>query len=83
VGTITIKFVGTANVSEQVVRANMQVREGTGWTRRMIDRDIRSLYRTGLFEFIEVKRERPPARGQLGGRGHAQVSRPGGPVRGQ
>jgi len=26
VGTITIKFVGTANVNEQVVRANMQIR---------------------------------------------------------
>ena len=28
VGTVTIKFVGTANVNEQVVRANMQIREG-------------------------------------------------------
>ena len=33
----------------------------------MLDRDIRSLYRTGLFEFIEIKREADrdflPARG--------------------
>jgi outer membrane protein insertion porin family len=28
VGSITVKFVGAANVNEQVVRANMQVREG-------------------------------------------------------
>ena len=28
VGTVTIKFVGTANVNEQVVRANMQIRDG-------------------------------------------------------
>jgi outer membrane protein insertion porin family len=57
VGTITIKFVGTANVNEQIVRANMQVREGGDLDDTMIDRDIRALYKTGLFEFIEVKHE--------------------------
>ncbi|MBK8857644.1 MAG: outer membrane protein assembly factor BamA [Opitutaceae bacterium] len=57
VGTVAVKFVGTAIVSEDVVRANMQVREGGDLDDSMIDRDIRALYRTGLFEFIEVKRE--------------------------
>jgi outer membrane protein insertion porin family len=57
VGKITIKFVGMANVSEQIVRANMALREDTDLDEALIDRDIRSLYRTGLFEFIEVKRE--------------------------
>jgi outer membrane protein insertion porin family len=57
VGTITVKFIGTAIVSEQVVRANMQVKEGGELDDAMLDRDIRSLYRTGLFEFIEIKRE--------------------------
>jgi len=57
VGTVTVKFVGAANVNEQVVRANMQVREGGPLDDSMIDGDIRSLYRTGLFEFIEVKRD--------------------------
>ena len=56
-GTITIKFVGTANVNEQVVRANMQVREGGDFDANMLDRDLRSLYRTGLFELIEFKQE--------------------------
>jgi outer membrane protein insertion porin family len=56
-GTVTIRFVGTANVNEQVVRANMQVKEGAELDDTMIDRDIRALYKTGLFEFIEVKRE--------------------------
>ena len=55
-----MKFVGVANVSEQIVRANMSVREGTELDEALIDRDIRSLYRTGLFEFIEVKREARP-----------------------
>jgi outer membrane protein insertion porin family len=57
VGTVTVKFVGTANVDEQVVRANMQVRESGDLDETMLDRDIRSLYRTGLFEFIEIKKD--------------------------
>lgn len=57
VGAITIKFIGSANVNEEIVRANMQIREGGTLDDAMIDRDIRALYRTGLFEFIEVKRE--------------------------
>ncbi|MDP1581195.1 MAG: outer membrane protein assembly factor BamA [Candidatus Didemnitutus sp.] len=61
IGTIDVKFVGAANVSEQVVRANMALREGTVLDESLIDRDIRSLYRTGLFEFIEVKREARPS----------------------
>jgi len=61
VGTVTVKFIGTAIVNEQVVRANMQVREGGEVDSTMIDRDIRSLYKTGLFELIEIKQE--PVRG--------------------
>lgn len=57
VGTVTVKFVGTSVVSEDVVRANIQIRSGSELDDGMIDRDIRALYRTGLFEFIEVKRE--------------------------
>ncbi len=57
IGKITIKYVGMANVSEQVVRANMVLREDTDLDEALIDRDIRSLYKTGIFEFIEVKRE--------------------------
>ena len=57
VGTITVKFVGTANVNEQVVRANIQVHEGGDFTDSMLDRDIRNLYQTGLFEFIQFKRQ--------------------------
>jgi outer membrane protein insertion porin family len=57
VGTVTIRFVGTASVNEQVVRANMQLREGGQFDEVTIDRDIRSLYRTGLFEYVEIKTE--------------------------
>jgi outer membrane protein insertion porin family len=57
---VQVRFVGATNVSEQVVRANMQVQEDTPLDEILIDRDIRSLYRTGLFEFIEVRRENLP-----------------------
>ncbi len=60
IGAISVKFVGVANVSEQIVRANMSLREQSDLDETLIDRDIRSLYRTGLFEFIEVKREQLP-----------------------
>jgi outer membrane protein insertion porin family len=56
-GTITIKFVGTANVNEQIVRSNIQVHEGGDFDQSMLDRDIRNLYKTGLFEFIEIKQQ--------------------------
>ena len=62
VGSIQVKFIGAGNVNEQVVRANMQVREGGDLDDTMLDRDIRSLYRTGLFEFIEIKRESADAK---------------------
>ncbi len=55
--SITIHFNGAANVNEQIVRANMQLREGSEADEVAIDRDIRTLYKTGLFEFIEVKRQ--------------------------
>jgi len=60
VNSLRVRFVGTSNVSEQVVRANMQIKEGTSVDEVIIDRDIRTLYKTGLFEFIEVKRENLP-----------------------
>ena len=62
VGKLDLKFVGAANVNEQLIAANMQVREGGDLDDAMIDQDIRSLYRTGLFEFIEVKRDVRPDR---------------------
>jgi outer membrane protein insertion porin family len=65
IGSVTIKFVGTANVNEQVVRANMAMREGGDFDEVILDRDIRSLYRTGLFEFVEVKYEQLDPSGRV------------------
>jgi outer membrane protein insertion porin family len=60
VGSLNLKFIGSANVNEQLVLANMRVRQGADLDDTMIDQDIRSLYKTGLFEFIEVKRDVRP-----------------------
>ena len=35
----------------------MQLREGGDYDGSIVDRDIRALYKTGLFEFIEIKQE--------------------------
>ncbi|MDR1788809.1 MAG: outer membrane protein assembly factor BamA [Opitutaceae bacterium] len=62
IGKIDISFVGAGNVSEAVVRANMQSREGADLDDGILDRDIRTLYRTGMFEYIAVdRRERGDA----------------------
>lgn len=57
VGEIVIRFIELENITQEVVRANMQTREGQVYDETLIDSDIRSLYRTGLFEYIEVKRD--------------------------
>lgn len=53
---VEIRFVGLTSVSEDVVRANISLRDGMPYDETLIDRDIRSLFRTGLFETIEVHR---------------------------
>jgi outer membrane protein insertion porin family len=53
---VEVKFTGVATVTEEIVRANMSLRDGMPYDDTLIDRDIQSLYRTGLFEFIEVRR---------------------------
>lgn len=57
IGKVEVRFLGVRNVSEQVVRANMQLREGATYDESSVDRDVRSLYHTGLFELIEVKKD--------------------------
>lgn len=58
---IKVVFEGVAAVSEQYVRNNLQVRPGEPYDQAKIDMSIRSLYRTNLFEFIEIKLDRPSA----------------------
>jgi outer membrane protein insertion porin family len=55
VDKIEIKYGKLNNVSEAVVRAHLEVREGTEYDQLLVDRSIRCLYETGLFDFIEAK----------------------------
>jgi outer membrane protein insertion porin family len=56
IGKVEIEFIGVQNVNEEVLRANMQVRSGMDYTEAIVDDSLRSLYGTGLFEYIDVKR---------------------------
>ncbi len=57
IGKLEVRFLGVRNVNEQVVRANVQLREGGPYDEASLDRDVRNLYHTGLFELIEVKKD--------------------------
>ena len=52
---LIVNFTGLSNVNEEVARANMSLRAGEDYDQIAIDRDIRTLYRTQLFEHIEVR----------------------------
>ncbi len=52
---LVVNFTGLSNVNEEVARANMSLREGEDYDQIAVDRDIRTLHRTQLFEHIEVR----------------------------
>lgn len=51
---ITIEFIEIETVAPEAVRAHIQIREGERYDQTFVDRSIRSLYSTGLYDFIEV-----------------------------
>ena len=57
VGQIEIKFKDIKNISEQAIRARIQIRVGMEYNQSLIDRSIRSLYNMGFLDFIEVRTE--------------------------
>lgn len=60
VDKIDIQFEGFKNVSEQNVLAHIQQRVGTTYEETQVDKSVRSLYQSGLFEFIEARRSTLP-----------------------
>ena len=58
VGSVTIKAVGDIAFPEAVVTEAMQIRPGGTFDEKSLDQDIRSIYRTGKFKFVEVKHEK-------------------------
>ncbi|MFA5258258.1 MAG: POTRA domain-containing protein, partial [Opitutales bacterium] len=55
VNKIIIDYGQLQNVSREVILAHLQVREGMVYDQMLVDRSVRSLYDTGLFDFIQVK----------------------------
>lgn len=60
VGEIAIEFVDIRNISDEAVRARLQIREGMPYSQVLVDRSIRSLYETRFFDFIEARTENLP-----------------------
>jgi outer membrane protein insertion porin family len=57
VSEIQIEFVDIQNVSTEAIMARLQVREGMPFNQNLVDRSVRSLYNTRLFDFIEARTE--------------------------
>jgi outer membrane protein insertion porin family len=60
VAEIGIEFVDIRNVSDEAILARVQVREGMPFSQTLVDRSIRNLYATRLFDFIEARTETVP-----------------------
>lgn len=56
VDKISYKFEGPKNVSESAVNVHVRLRSGMKFDQRALDQSIRSLYNTGLYEFVEAQR---------------------------
>ena len=60
VGNVKIEFVDIRNVSDEAIRARLEIREGMPFSQNLVDRSIRNLYDTRLFDFIEARSEDLP-----------------------
>ena len=58
VGGVIIKAAGDVAFPEKVVQDAMQIRPGGTFDEKSLDQDIRSIYRTGQFKFVEIKHEK-------------------------
>lgn len=54
---VEIVFKGARNVSDEAIMVHIQIREGMRYDQNLVDRSVRSLYRTGLFETVEAQHE--------------------------
>ncbi len=60
IGDIRIEFIDFRNVSDEAIFARIQIRRGMPYSEVLVDRSIRSLYDTRLFDFIEARTEPMP-----------------------
>ena len=57
VARIEIKHIGPATVSDELIRANIRVKQGDPFVRLSADDDVKNLYGTGLFYNIRIAEE--------------------------
>lgn len=57
VRNVTIRFEGTASVTEAEVRAVMTLRTGGEMNETTVDKDVRAIYALGAFQSVEVRYE--------------------------
>src|SRR5210317_331271 len=60
VGNVKIEFVDIRNVSDEAILARLEIREGMPYSQNLVDRSIRNLYNTRLFDYIEAATENLP-----------------------
>lgn len=56
VDEVTVLFEGNQNVSKEAVLAHIRLKKGSPFDQISLDNSIRSLYATGLYEFIEAQK---------------------------
>ncbi len=57
VAEISIQIVGPQLINREAVLAHLSLREGMPFSQTLLDQSIRSLYETGLYDYIEGSRE--------------------------
>ena len=57
VNKVEIRHVGPISVSDELIKANIRVKQGDTYSRTSIDDDVRNLYNTGYFYNIQVLEE--------------------------
>lgn len=57
---IIIKHIGPPAVSDELIRANIRIKEGDAYSQVSLDDDVRNLYGTGYFYNVRVGQETSP-----------------------
>ena len=57
INKIQVRHVGPPAVSDELIRANIRIKEGDSYSKPNIDVDVRNLYSTGYFYNIRVGEE--------------------------
>jgi outer membrane protein insertion porin family len=57
---ISIEIIGPLQINRDAILAHLSLRQGTPYSQAQVDQSIRSLYETGLYEYIEGNREKLP-----------------------